>query len=370
MKRKVTILLPDLRGGGAERLAVLLANAWTEQGHDVSLLLLRNKGEFSPLLSPAISVVDLGLDRMRHAIIPLAKYLKRARPDILWVGMWPLTSVAVVGWLWSGRIGKLFLTEHIPLSISARRELNVSSLLIRFTIKLTYPMASGVMAVSNGVAEDLVRLSGLKSETIKVIYNPACRDRFPEKSCRSQTEHLWRGRESVRIISVGEFKLQKNHLLLIHAFSEVSKRLDSVLTILGEGELRPELEKAVTDLGLTARVSLPGFFLDPYPWLSSADLFVLSSDWEGLPTVLIEALECGLNIVSTDCPYGPSEILEFGKYGRLVKSGSIELLRDAILDSLSQQVEEKELRARAKDFSVSSISKRYIDYFETFNAKD
>ena len=142
-----------------------------------------------------------------------------------------------------------------------------------------------------------------------------------------------------------------------------SKKLNAKLIILGEGKLRHSLESLIGELDIEDSVTLAGFTKNPYPWYLTADLYVLSSDWEGLPTVLIEALECGLPIVSTDCPSGPNEILENGRYGKLVPTNNLDALSNAIELSLAELHDKALLMKRASDFTIENISKQYLEYF-------
>ena len=361
--KKISIILPNARGGGAERLAIYLANDWVARGYLVDVIFLKMEGELLPLLGPSVCVTGLNVDRIKSSIWPLRNHLKRTRPDVVWVGMWPLTSAAVIAWLFAERPGKLYLIDHVQLSISCVRELGISKLLLGIVMKITYPFASGVMAVSKGVAADICRLSGFAENRIKVIYNPSARAVTGELASSALREQLWGRGFKYHILSVGEFKSQKNHALLIRAFATLPRALNAKLTILGEGNLRRVMEQQIAELGLQERVSLPGFFLDPYPWFRSADQFVLSSDWEGLPTVLIEALECGVPIVSTDCPSGPAEILEDGRYGRLVPVGDADALAVGMIKCMNEVSDREALMNRAKDFSVERISDLYLDYF-------
>jgi glycosyltransferase involved in cell wall biosynthesis len=174
---------------------------------------------------------------------------------------------------------------------------------------------------------------------------------------------LWGDSFNYHILSVGSLTPQKNYHLLIKAFSKISKKLNAKLVILGEGKLRPSLQSLILELGLKDKVLLAGFADNPYPWYLTADVYVLSSDWEGLPTVLIEALESGLPIVSTDCESGPKEILENGRYGKLVPMNDINAMSDAITISLSEYHDKEFLMRRARDFSIENISKQYLEYF-------
>ena len=154
-----------------------------------------------------------------------------------------------------------------------------------------------------------------------------------------------------------------------NAFSKISKELSAKLIILGEGKERYNLEKLISRLELNDSVCLAGFNRNPYPWYLTSDLFVLSSNWEGLPTVLVEALECGLPIVSTDCPSGPDEILENGRYGQLVPMNNIQALSKAMKLGLIQSHDSTVLTTRANDFSISNISNEYLKYFKLIDEK-
>jgi glycosyltransferase involved in cell wall biosynthesis len=335
------------------------------RGYRVDFVLMQKKGDLLHLLGSGIDVVDLSANRIRNVFTPLRKYLKETRPDVIWVGMWPLTSAAVMAWLLSGRTGRIYLIEHCHLSAECARGMHLSLRFIKTWMRATYPFATGVLAVSKGVKEDLCSLSGLSNDRVKVIYNPAATGASAERASTRDRELMWGGGFAHHILSVGTFKIEKNHECLIRAFSKLPKSLNAKLTIVGDGPLRHKLEKLVTNLGLQDRVCLPGFFQDVYPWYRSADVFVLSSDAEGLPTVLIESLECGLPVVSTKSyGGGPEEILENGRFGRLVAVGDEAALATAISISLAENHDRAALIKRAKEFSLQPISDQYLDYFE------
>lgn len=359
--RRVVIILPDMGGGGAERLHVNLANDWVEKKLKVEFVLLRGKGDLIPLLAPDIQVKILNVDRIRDSIIPLASYLRQLRPDVVISAMWPLTSAVVCSWLLSGRVGKLFLSEHENLSLSYLKQRRSTPFYLRNLIRFTYPFATGIIAVSRGVLEDLLSLASLPRNKLRVIYNPAATGLSSLRESPEEQEKLWGAGFDRHILSVGRLSPQKDHNTLIKAFALLPKDLNAKLVILGEGQLRAELSALVSELGLEERVSLPGFTIDPYPWFRSADLFVLSSRWEGFGNVLVEALECGLPVISTNCPSGPDEILEDGRYGKLVPVEDAGALATAMIQTFSETHDSNSLRLRAKDFSLRKISDEYLD---------
>lgn len=366
----MSFLLPNLQGGGAERVALYLANHWAEQGMQVEFVLMEARGELLDLVDPRIPIHSLKTSRIRGSILPLRRYFTERKPAVAWVGMWPLTSAAILAWQLAGRPGALFTIDHINLSISCLQELKLSLIYPQALLRSTYPLATGLMAVSEGVKKDLCRLGAFADELVTVIYNPVVRGLVnPAPVDSAVREQLWGPVFSHHVLAVGSFKTQKNFPLLLRAFAHLPHALNAKLTILGEGLLRPELEMLIQELGLQDRVALPGFVLDPSCWYSSADLFVLSSSWEGFGNVIVEALEFGVPVVSTDCPSGPAEILENGRYGRLVPVGDASALAAAMQDSLFDAHDHEALRRRAQDFAVPKIADQYLAYFRSLGAQ-
>lgn len=366
----ISIVLPNLQGGGAERVALYLANHWASQEIDVEFVLMEAKGELLELVDTKISIHSLQASRIRCSILPLRNYLIQRKPVLIWAGLWPLTSAAIMAWQLSGRRGTLFTMDHTNLSISCIQELKASPFYLRSLLRITYPFATGVMAVSEGVKDDLSRLAGFQPDRVKVIYNPVVREgRDLELVDLSLRKKLWGDNVNHHVLAVGSFKVQKNFLLLLRSFAQLPDSLNAKLTILGDGSLRPQLEALIYELGLAHRVALPGFVVDTSDWYRTADLFVLSSSWEGLPTVVIEALEFGVPVVSTDCRSGPAEILEHGRYGRLVPVGDADALAHAMQASLLEQHDHDALRRRSQDFSVPTIADQYLAYFRSMGAQ-
>lgn len=356
----VCILLPDLRGGGAERLHVNLANDWVGRGLRVQLVLMSARGDLHGILDPRIELVDLQASRFRSLLIPLTAHLRGLRPSVTLAAMWPLTSVAIASWRLAGRPGRMVVSDHTQLSIAAVRELGVPRWFLAATMRLTYPRASGVIAVSEGVKDDMSALAALDPGIIDVIHNPAAMGAPFRPGNADDRVSLWGRSGGTNILSVGTLKAQKDHSTLISAFALLPARLNAKLTILGEGALREELEEQVRRLKLQDRVRLAGFILDPYPWYRTSDLFVLSSKWEGFGNVLVEALECGVRIVSTNCASGPSEVLDNGRFGKLVPVQDPRALADAMTASLAEPHDVEAHRRRAAEFSVETISGLYL----------
>lgn len=359
---KITIVLPDLGGGGAERLHVCLANDWVAMGFCVEFVLMRKEGALLPLLASVVSVTDLSVYRIRDVISPLAAHLRISRPQVVLAAMWPLTSAVVFSWVLSGRVGKLFLSDHEILSLAYIDQRRAKSIYVRNLIRFTYPLASGVVAVSRGVMEDLCLLGNLSISKVRVIYNAAATDISSRRESPMVQDKLWGTGFDRHILAVGRLSAEKDHATLIRAFSMLPTEINAKLIILGEGPLRAKLTALVAQLGLGDRVSLPGFTTEPFPWFRSADLFVLSSRWEGFGNVIVEAMECGVPVVSTNCPSGPAEILEDGRFGRLVPVQDPIAMAAAMVNSLNLTHDREALMRRAQDFSVRKISDQYLAY--------
>lgn len=360
---KIAIVLPDLRGGGAERLHINLAEAWLGAGFDVEFVLLRAHGDLLALLPPRASLRELGVERMRSAVPALWRYLRDARPDVTLVAMWPLTSVGVAAWVAAGRPGRLFLSDHTQLSVACVHETSTSPRTLSLSIRLTYPWASGIIAVSRGVRDDLCRIGGFSTDRVYVIHNPAAIDADASPAAPANLSTLWGEGAGAKILAVGTLKPQKDHETLLRAVALLTGHCDLSLVVLGDGPLRADLMNLARELGIADRVTFQGFVRDPRPWFRTADLFVLSSRWEGFANVVVEALSFGVPVVSTDCPSGPSEILEDGRFGDLVPPGDPRALARAIAAALQKDWPRSDLVQRSKDFSVSTIARQYIERF-------
>ena len=354
--------MPHLHIGGAEKLYVNLAIEWSKYGHSVTFLLLQKKGELLSLLPTEIKVRDLRVNKIRQSVLPIVKYLRDSQPDIVLSAMWPLTSMVFLAWMFSFKKGKLFLSEHVILSESIKRELKVSLYLAQALLRLTHSFSSGVIVVSKAVKKDLCLIGSLSPNRVKIIYNPAAIGIDPTRESQDVQKKIW-GKCDYHIISVGRLKFEKDYETLIRAFYIVSKEIDAKLIILGDGSMRGNLERLISKLDLKNKVILPGFVMDPYTWYRSADIFVLSSLWEGFGNVIVEALECGIPVVSTNCPGGPAEILDNGRYGSLVPVGDYQTLANTIVKDLRKDHNSNALKERAKSFSLPIIANQYLDYF-------
>ncbi len=362
MKRKrAALFFPSLRVGGVQRSMLNLSRGLLERGIGVDFVLVRAEGHFMSQVPAEAEVVDLGGRRALASLPGLVRYLRRARPDALLSAQTHVNLIGLWAWRLAGRPCRLVISEHSTISAVAQ---NAPRGRERWRIpgaRLFYPWADHVVAVSHGVAQDLCQVAGLRREMVRVIYNPIVSEDLAIKAAQP-VDHPWfsPGGPPV-VLGVGRLTSAKDFSTLLHAFALLRRRRACRLVILGEGEGRTELEALRRRLGLEGEVALPGFVENPYAYMARAQLFVLSSRWEGLPSVLVEALACGVPVVATDCPSGPGEILAQGRYGLLVPVGDARSLADAMEKRLASPPPRQRLLERAAAFSVTKATEQYLD---------
>jgi glycosyltransferase involved in cell wall biosynthesis len=358
----VSLLVPSLGGGGAERAMLHLAQGLAERGIKVDLVLVNAVGPYLAKVPPEVRVVDLKSKSpvILSKLLALRRYLRQERPMVL---LSTLDNVNAAAWAQrlAGVSTRVVICVQNNLSLDLQNEPGVMGKLKPYLARWFYPWADAIVAVSQGVAEDLMCLAGLPLEDIKVIYNPVVTPDLFEKA-KESIDHPWfTPGEPPVILGVGRLTPQKDFPTLIRAFALVRQHCPVRLMLLGEGEKRPQIEALVCQLGLERQVALPGFVENPYAYMASSAIFVLSSSWEGFGNVVAEALATGTSVVSTDCKSGPAEILEDGKYGKLVPVGDVDALADAILATLSQPTNPEVLRQRSRAFSVERIVEQYLE---------
>ncbi len=355
---RLAIFVHSLYGGGAEKAMFNLACGFSRLGIDVDLVLLRVEGPYLSQVPPEVRVIDLGGRRLLFSLNALIRYLRQEQPTVL-LSTLDDTNIAA---LWTQRLsGKDFrvvVNVQNTISQDAKNATQLKWKLMPQLVRWFLPWADAIVTVSQGVADDLVQI-GLPSENIQVIHNPIVTPELFQKA-EAELEHPWfaAGQPPV-ILSVGRLEKQKDFPTLIHAFAQVRRQHPVRLIILGEGNERSHLEALVKELHLTEDVSLPGFVANPYAYMSRASVFVLSSLFEGLPTVLIEAIAVGTPVVSTNCKSGPAEILADGRYGKLVSVGNIQDMAKAIIETLEMVPDRKSLQQRAADFSLEKALIQY-----------
>ncbi len=362
--KRIALFLPSLDGGGAERVMVNLARGFVDEGREVDLVLVKAEGTYMNQVPDKVRIIDLQGNRVITSLLRLIKYLRKARPVALLSAMDHANVIAIFARLFSAVNTRITVGVHSTLSIEVRQAKSWRGRILPWFINRSYPYANAIVAVSTGVAEDMAQITVIDRNNIKVIYNPVVTPQLLEKQQQAISHPWFQNNQPPVLLAVGRLTKQKDFSTLIHAFAVIREQKKCRLLILGEGEMRAELEALIAKLNLAEDVQMPGFVDNPYAYMQQADVFVLSSAWEGLVTVLIEAMACGTAVVSTDCPSGSREILADGKYGRLVPVGDYEALADAVIETLEQEKNSEPLIKRANDFTQAASVKQYLEVLE------
>lgn len=356
----IAIYLHSLAGGGAEKVAVTLANAFYAKGISTHIVLNRLEGVYVNQVSSNIRLIDLKANNPLDAFLRLRDYIKRYQPTII---LSLLTKCNANLLMQSKTLNckcKIVITEHQGISTYIRNTDNLMKKIFYASLSSLYRKSDAIVAVSKGVADELAQFFSIPRELINIIYNPFDIEHI-QQLASEPLDHPWFApAEPPVILAAGRLEKEKDFVTLITAFVKLRQQQRMRLIILGEGRLRPYLENYAKSLGLTQNdIALPGFVKNPFAYMSHASVFVLSSRWEGFGNVLVEAMACGTRVVSTDCPSGPSEILENGKWGRLVPVGDADGLASAIAEALDDSTPPN-VQQRALDFSTDKIVNQYL----------
>lgn len=359
ISQRVTLFIPSLNGGGAERVMVSLANGLAAKGLNVDLVLAREAGVYLSDVSREVRIVNLGVRRTLETLWPLSRYLRNERPMCLISAMNYVNVIASWALRMAGVPTRLILTEHANLSQLLSDSSRGMAWCLPRLMRSAYAKADAIIAVSDGVAHDLAKVLRCDPQRIHTRHNPIDTGALTIKAAEP-LDHPWfaPGQPPV-VIATGRLSPEKDFPLLIQAFSLLRARRPARLVILGEGAQRPPLEALISGLDCKDDILLAGFQANPYKWMSRASVFVLSSRWEGFGNVLVEAMACGTPVVSTACPSGPEEILAQGRWGRLVEVGDASALTNAIEQTLDDP-DPPAVKLRAQDFSVDRVIDAYL----------
>lgn len=367
MEKRILVFMHDFRGGGAEKVAILLANGFVKAGCAVEIVVLKDEGPMRSLLLDSVEVTSLNCDRVSKSLFKLIKLLRKRESDLIISHMTHVNTIVTLAAIATRKTDKLCLVEHNMMSKNYKIQSSFSVKLAYLSTKFLYRYCDKIVAVSSGVKDSIIRFTGVSKEQVVVIFNPVVDPAAMKSKLLSVTDqkrhlHPFFEQNVPVLVGIGSLTEQKNFELLIESIPHLIKTRDCRVLILGEGPRRNQLQKRLDSLGLSSRVDLVGFVDDPAEYLISSSLFVLSSKWEGLPTVVIEALATGTKILSTDCPSGPNEILVNGKYGELVAlDASPKHFADKIKLALDTKVQKELLFERAEDFSIATSTQKYLE---------
>ncbi|MDZ7828836.1 MAG: glycosyltransferase [Halofilum sp. (in: g-proteobacteria)] len=363
-ERHIAVLVSYSGDGGVERMMNVLVAGFLDAGWTVDLLVLQRRGGHFSRIPSGARIIEMHPQHASLATGSLERYLRKERPTILLAAKDRAGRAALRACIRAGDKTRVILCIANTLSKSLARHGRLWRALRYVPIRRWYPRADAVVATSEGVAADIIKISGIMPNRVHVIPIPVISEDFV-RLAQEKANHRWFDESGIPvIIGVGRLTPQKDFFTLIRAFSILRRSIDARLLILGEGSERSELLRLANELGVVDSIDLPGFVSNPHAWMRQADIFVLSSVWEGFGIVLVEAMGVGTPVVSTDCPHGPREILEDGRWGPLVGVGGADALARAIRKTLENPLPPDTLRTAANKYSQKRITDRYLDLFD------
>jgi glycosyltransferase involved in cell wall biosynthesis len=359
------LLVPSLRGGGAEGANVHLANELVRRGELVDVVVLDDRGPWSALLDSRVNLVRLTARRAALAVGPLCRYLRRRNPIVIMAGPSHMSAIAILARDLCRSATSVIVLEHNDMIAQTAHASRLGDRVMPTIVRHAYARADRLLAVSRGAADSLASIMRVPPERVEVLYNGIDMDEAVA-GAREALGHPWFAPgEPPVIAAIGRLAPQKGFPDLLQALAIVNQTVPTRLAILGEGPERAKLEALVEGQGLQGKVAFLGFQANPYAYLARASLFVLASHYEGFGIVLLEALACSTPVVSTDCPSGPREILGAGTYGLLVPVAAPEAMAGAILRVLQDGDLRQRLRdqgpTRAAEFSMGRVADRFVE---------
>ena len=361
---RIALFVPSLAGGGGERVMLALAAGFAKRGLQVDLVLAKRVGALLRQVPPGIRVVNLRARKTVLSLPALLRYLRRRRPPALLSTMEANIPALLAKKIYGERLRTVVRCETSPIAARSRGTLREKLLTAAFTRLL--PAADAIVGVSSAAVDELKRLAPAAAPRLHRIYNPFVDlDSNAVRRGQAPTGHPWlddTGRPTV--LCVGRLEKVKDHATLLKAFERTSRSCDARLIVLGEGSRRAALEKLASDLGIADRVDFPGFARNPLRFMSRSNLVVLSSIYEGMPLVLIEALVSGCRIVSTDVG-NAREILADGKYGALVPIGDWKTMSIEILRALNNKDKPEIPESILNRYSLSSAIESHLQLLLT-----
>jgi glycosyltransferase involved in cell wall biosynthesis len=360
----ITLLMPTLISGGAERVHLNLAEYFVAKGFSVDLVVCKNLGSLRNQVPAGVRLVILDARRVLLSLPRYLEYLRLARPPVVLSSVDNISIVACVGRVLSPHRHSLFvrLDNSLWFGRPVRRQLRRLPWLAAMTS--TFPAADGFVAVSEGVRNQLARMPGLRRRPMRVIHNPIIRRDFAAKLAEPVRLSVTSDPDCPFLIAVGRLHWQKDYPTLLRAFASAVRQQPCQLLILGEGPEFAALKASAEALGVAQHVHFVGYVPNPLPYMRRAHAFVLASMQEGFANVVVEALASGTPVICTDCPHGPREILEGGRYGALVPVGDAAALSAAMTRQLRlpKPAPSEDVACHLQRFTLERIGESYIDF--------
>lgn len=336
-----------------------LVEEFARQGVKIDLLALKLNSDHLDQLPEGVNLIRLKAKHSSTVVSELARYLKLNQPEVMLVAKDRPGRAALKARRKAGVETRIVIRLGTNLSAALEHKPAWQRWLRQQPLKRGYQGVDHLVPVSQGVAEDTAKVTGLPLNRMTVIRNPVITPRMLEAASQPPQHHWFSQVEKPVILAAGRLTVQKDFTTLLKAFAALLQQTPAYLIILGEGALRQDLEDLIDQLGVKKSVDLPGFQANPHAWMSAANLFVLSSRWEGSPNVLTEAIALGTAVVSTDCPSGPVELLQQGKFGPLVPVGDATALANAMQQTLANPLGVDVLKSAAREYTAENSAKHY-----------
>lgn len=362
---KILFIIPQLKFGGAERVFVTLANEFNLcRKTEVIIFISGTSNEINFVLNKNVKVFSSDYNNIFCKLFEIVKLIKFVKPKVVVSALDNGNLFSLLASFFVCKKIDFHITIHSNLSQVNKIENSKKGKLARFLLTFLYQRAKSIITVSHGVNQDFRNFfQNNNNVLVKTIYNPIVNKDLIRLSNEKINPSFNIKCNDFKIISVGRFVEAKNFELLIESFSILKSKIECSLILIGDGPLLHKYELLIEKYSLKDDIQILGFLSNPYKYIKASDLFVLSSTYEGLPTVLIEAMACGTKVVSTDCPSGPREILEDGIWGKLVPLDNKYALADAMFDSLMEKDTPPDVQKRANEFSVELAAQKYLEHF-------
>jgi glycosyltransferase involved in cell wall biosynthesis len=356
------LLLSRLDHGGMERVQLNIAKSLHARGFDIVIAAGKINADPNGELPPDIRIVEIAPSGPASFPTGVVRVLRRERPDVVFTTANDVACLVLAMRAITFSDIRVIVTQHLSLSgprLAARGLRRIKLELVRALMWLLVRRADKIVAVSDGVARDLQSDIGVDGSRIVTIHNPVIGSDFEERSC-ANVPWPWGDLAAPTFAFVGRLSKEKRLDLLISSFRRLLETRPARLIIVGTGPLHDQLSQEISTAGLDAHCRLTGYTENPLPYIRASCALVLCSDYEGFGNVLVEAMACGTQVIATDCPSGPAEILQGGKYGQLIPRGD----GDALVGAMRRVLDERRIPAeklieRAKDFSIERAIDAY-----------
>lgn len=357
--QRLAIFLATSGHSGVDRVMKNLIPEIASRDIQVDLLHVESHGPYLESIPENVQIIKLGSRHTYTSLWPLVRYLKKARPGALLSDKDKVNRVALIAKKLAGVDTRVSVRNGTTVSIDMQKRKPLDRRIHHWSMHSLYRGAHAILAPSQGAADDLARFADIDPKRVTAVPSPVIRPDMEQRAAE-QPKHPWIPLKVPIILGIGEFSPRKDFATLVRAFAHVRQDREARLILLGEGKQRKNLELLAAELGIDKDVSLPGFCDNPHSYLRRADCFTLTSRFEGSPVVLMEAIGVGTPSVACDCPSGPRETLDNGRYGKLCPVGDDVAVAQAILETLDNPPDRAMLQEAGLRYTVGKSADAYL----------